>query len=76
MQVYHLDRDSTEKQVIQDLVEAGQLLPSEIHGYIQYLSRLSWVELLEQVVTAYDLLKQAKHPTKFYPVDESGLVMN
>ncbi|KKN54533.1 hypothetical protein LCGC14_0591250 [marine sediment metagenome] len=71
-----VDRNSVIKQTIQNLVEAGVLLPDECKYYKLHLQKLSTNDLILELIAAQLLREQTPSPISFYPIDIEAISMN
>lgn len=75
MHIYHVDRETTIKQTVQNMIEAGIVLPCEWRMFAALLQQLSTKELLIVLVDSHQFREQL-HCINFYPVDIDAMCMN
>lgn len=76
MCVYILSRDTLIKQTVQNMIEAGFILPNEAEMFTNQLLRLDPKDLLCALLESHDLREQAPERINFYPIDIDAISKN
>ena len=76
MDIYILDKDEVIKQILQNIVEASIISPSECKDYESYLQKLDPVKLIATLIESWCAREQALKPINFYPIDIKAISMN
>ncbi|KKK77120.1 hypothetical protein LCGC14_2856800 [marine sediment metagenome] len=70
-----LTRDTAIKQIVQNMIEAGIVLPDEYDMFTAQLQQLSTEELLIVLVDSCEFREQY-HRINFYPIDMASISTN
>lgn len=66
---YMLDRESTERRVVQNLAEANIITEYEQQAMFEHLSTLDEKDLIAMLLESHNLRELTVMPSKVYPVD-------
>lgn len=67
------NRESIVKQTIQNLVEAGILLPHEVDQFTSLLESCSMESLLAALITSHQRKEDSPNTTAYYPISSISL---
>ena len=76
MSIYILNRQSIIKQTVQNMIEAGVILPEETDMFTGQLLRLSSEDLALALLESYNLREMYVAKQNYYQIDKEALCPN
>lgn len=71
-----ISKDNIERQIAQNMIEAGIILPDECPFFINLLKAMNGKDLIVALVESWQAREKATNPIGFYPVIPEDICPN
>lgn len=76
MQVFKIERSAAIRLTVQNMIEAGVVIPSEARMFAEQLWRLNPKDLKAALLDSITLRESESERIKFYPIDMDAISNN